>query len=362
MKEEALVVFNELDSGLQTTHIRNVVIRMLLEMGRVDDALKVLDEMLDPEAKFRADDLTVDVVIGLLLRREQIGRSVSEEEIVELVSRFGELGVFPNIVLLTKLVSVLCRNRKVDLAWDFLHDVMKMGGAVEAVSCNALLTALGRGNDFERMNALTVKMKEMGIKPSVITFGILINRFCKSRRIDAAMEVFVKMSGGIEGISVKPDVIIYNTLIDGQCKVGRQEEGLHLMEKMRLQGGCAPNIVTYNCLIDGFNKVGDIEKGRELFDKMKEEGITPNVSTLNTMLDGLCKLGRLNTAFEFFNEMQREGMKGNAVTYTILITSFCNVNNISRAMELFDQMLSAGCPTDAIVYHYLICGLSQAGK
>ncbi|KAM5555487.1 pentatricopeptide repeat-containing protein [Rosa sericea] len=362
MEDEAVMVFNELDSGLKNTHIRNVVIRVLLNMGRVDDALKVLDEMLDPEAKFRVDDFTGDIVIGSLLRKEQKGRRVSEEEIVDLVSKFGKHGVFPNSPVLTKLVTVLCRNGKVSRAWDVLDGVMKMGGVLEAASCNALLTALGRGNDFKRMSELMVKMEEMGIKPNLITFGILINRLCKSRRLDAALEVFEKMSGGVKGVSAKPDVVIYNTLIDGLCKAGRPEEGLRLMGKMRSQDGCAPNTVTYNCLIDGFNKVGDIERGRELFDKMKEEGMPLNVVTLNTLLDGLCRHGRLNTALEFFKEMQRDGLKGNAVTYTILITSFCNVNNISKAMELFDQMLSAECPTDAKVYHCLISGLSLTGR
>ncbi|XP_062020353.1 pentatricopeptide repeat-containing protein At3g61520, mitochondrial-like [Rosa rugosa] len=179
MEDEALTVFNELHLGLKTTHIRNVVIGMLLKIGRVDDALKVLDEMLHPgpEAKFRVPAML---------------------------------------------------NRKVGIAWDVLHDVMKMGGAVEASSCNALLTALGRGNDFKRMSELMAKMEEMGIKPDVITFGILINLLCKSRRIDATLEVFEKMSGGVKGVSAEPDVIVYNTLIDGLCKVGRQEEGLRL--------------------------------------------------------------------------------------------------------------------------------------
>ncbi|XP_024190189.1 pentatricopeptide repeat-containing protein At3g61520, mitochondrial [Rosa chinensis] len=116
MEDEALTVFNELHLGLKTSHIRNVVIELLLKIGRVDGALKVLDEMLHPEAKFPVDDFTGDVVIGSLLRREQIGRSVSEEEIVELVSKFGKHGVFPNNTILTKLVTVLCRNRKVGIA------------------------------------------------------------------------------------------------------------------------------------------------------------------------------------------------------------------------------------------------------
>nr|XP_011468974.1 PREDICTED: pentatricopeptide repeat-containing protein At3g61520, mitochondrial [Fragaria vesca subsp. vesca] len=363
MEEEGLVVFKELDSELKSTHIRNVVIKMLVNMGRVDDALKVLDEMLDPEAQFRVDEITADIVIGSLLGKEKKGRGVGEEEIVGLVSKFGKHGVFPDSRILTKLVTVLCRNGKVSRAWDVLCDVMKMGGGLEAASCNAVLTALGRSNDFKRMGEVMVKMEEIGIKPNLITFGLFVNHLCKSRRIDAALGVFEKMSVGVEGVSAKPDVIIiYNTLIDGLCKVGRPQEGLSLMEKMRSQDGCAPNTVTYSCLIGGFNKVGDIDRGLELFEKMKEEGIPLNVVTLNTLLDGLCRHGRLNAALEFFKEMQRDGLKGNAVSYTLLISSFCDVNNISKAMELFNQMLSAECPTDVRVYHCLISCLSLAGR
>ncbi|KAL6290358.1 hypothetical protein ACE6H2_007868 [Prunus campanulata] len=365
MVDEALIVFNDLDPGLKNTHLRNAAIDVMLKSGCVDDALKVLDEMFDPKAEGRVDQVTGDIVLSYLLKRERPGRSFSEEDIVGLVLKFGEHGVFPDSMKLTKLITALCRNRKTNKAWDVLHDVMKLGGDVKAASCNALLTCLTRGNDFKRMNELMVKMKEMDIHPDVVTFGIVINSLCKSRRIDEALELFEKISGGREksdGVSTEPDVVIYNTLIDGLCKVGRQEEGLRLMEKMRLQNGCAPNTVTYNCLIDGFNKVGDIERGCELFHQMKEEGITPSVITLNTMVDCLCKHGRLNSAIDFLNEMQRDGVKGNAVTYTTLITSFCNVNNISMAMELFEQMLRDGGSTDAIVYYSLISGLSQAGR
>ncbi|KAL6126235.1 hypothetical protein ACLB2K_074286 [Fragaria x ananassa] len=320
MEEEGLVVFKELDSELKSTHIRNVVIKMLVNMRRVDDALKVLDEMLDPEAQFRVDEITADIVIGSLLGKEKKGWGVGEEEIVGLVSKFGKHGVFPDTWILTKLVTVLCRNGKVSRAWDVLCDVMKMGGGVEAASCNAVLTALGKSNDFKRMGEVMVKMEEIGIKPNLITFDLFVNHL-----------------------------------------LGRPQEGLSLMEKMRSQDGCAPNTVTYSCLIGGFNKVGDIDRGLELFEKMKEEGIPLNVVTLNTLLDGLCRHGKLNAALEFFNEMQRDGLKGNAVSYTILISSFCDVNIISKAKELFDQMLRAECPTDVRVYHCLISCLSLAG-
>ncbi|XP_059457089.1 pentatricopeptide repeat-containing protein At5g28460-like [Corylus avellana] len=361
MVDEVLGVANELDSSLKNTHFCNVVIDVLFRLGYADYAHNVVDEMLQPNAECPPNDITGDIVFAALLRREWPRRTFNDEEIVGLVSKFGECGVFLDSPKLTQLITKLCRNRNTNRAWDVLHHVMKSGGAVETASCNALLTGLARDEDFERMNKLTTEMIQMDIQPNVVTFGILINRMCKSRRVDEALEFLEKMKGGSEGVSVEPDVIMYNTLIDGLCKVGRQEEGLSLMDQMRLNK-CVPNTVTYNCLIDGFCKAGEIERAHELFDQMNKERVFPNSITLNTLVDGMCRHGRINSAVEFFNDMQSNGLKGNAVTYTTVIKAFCNVNNIDKAMEFFNQMLKVGCTPDAIVYYTLISGLSLAGR
>ncbi|KAH7862500.1 hypothetical protein Vadar_005739 [Vaccinium darrowii] len=363
--EQSILVYKELDPDLQNTHLTNVLLSVLLRAGRVDDAFQVLDEMLlsSRDGKCLPNESTVDIVMGGLLWREANGRKVSEEEIVGLVSKFGEHSVFPSPVRLTQLITKLCKSGKIVLAWDVLRDVMKTGGNVQASSCNALLTGLGRNRDYPTMNKLLVEMKENGVEPDVITFGILVNHLCKFRRVDEALEVLEKMGGGSGsfGFSVTPDTVLYNTLVDGFCKVGRQEKGFELMERMRSQG-CEPNTVTYNCLIDGFCKAGEIDRARELFDEMNKEGVPPNVITVNSLVGGMCKHGRINSAMEFFNEMQGKGLKGNAVTYTALISAFCNVNNIDKAMQLFSDMSTVECSPDAIVYYALIAGLTQAGR
>ncbi|KAG7994550.1 hypothetical protein I3843_01G063000 [Carya illinoinensis] len=360
--DEALAVVDELNPSLKNTHFYNVVVDVLFRSGRIVKALNMLDEMLQPGAHCPPNDITGDVVFAALSRMEWFGRSISDEEIFGLVSKLLEHRVFPDTFKLTQLITKLCRNKKIGRAWEVLHDVMKAGGTLEAASCNALLTGLGRDGDFERMNTLMTEMKEMDIQPNVVTFGILINHMCKSRRVDEALVVFEKMKGVSDGLSVEPDVITYNTLIDGLCKVGRQEEGLTLMDQMRSENKCMPDTVTYNCLIDGFCKAGEIERAQELFDQMNKERVCPDVITLNTLVDGMCRHGRINSAVQFFDEMQSEGLKGNAVTFTALIKAFCNVNNIDKAMEVFEKMSKDGCSPDAIVFYTLISGLSQAGR
>lgn len=366
MLEEAVAVFNAVEPDIRNAAVANALLTSLLMAGRVDDALKLIDEMLESKLDHFPNRATMDIMLSHVLTRNWKGRSLKEEEISQLVIMFMKNSIFPSSIWLSQTITVFCRRRKCDQAWDLLHELMRLGGKVDTVPCNALMTGLIKEQDFQRMNLLMKEMKEKNIQPDVVTYGILINHLCKLRRVDEAIGVLERMKGDNAeengGISVKPDAVLYNTLIDGLCKVGRQEEALVLMEKMKSQDGCAPITSTYNTIMDGFCKVGEIDRSFELFNQMNNEGVIPNVITYNTLIDGMSKCGRVSSALQLFNEMLGTGMKGDATTYTILITAFCNVNNIEKAMKLFDQMLESGIISDATVYHSLISGLSLAGR
>ncbi|KAE8679532.1 proline iminopeptidase-like [Hibiscus syriacus] len=364
MVDESVVLFNELDPSLKNTHVRNVFINVLLRDGRLKNALNVLDEMLQPLSEVPPDKITGDIVLSALLKGDRKGNNFSEENIIKLVLSFGKHGVFPKTFWLTQMLSRLCRSGKINQAWNVLHELLTLRAPLETPPFHVLLTGLGRSGDIKRMNTLLAEMKESGIQPDVVTFGILINQLCKLRRVDDAMVLLNKLGEENRscGVSISADVIMYNTVIDGLCKVGRQEEGLHLMGRMRSMKGLEPNIVTYNCLIDGFCKTGEIERGKLLFEQMNEDGISPNLITLNTLIDGMCRHGMINSALEFFNDMQGKGLKGNAVTYTTLITAYCNVDNIAKAVDLFDQMLMSGCSLHSKVCYSLISSLCKAGR
>ncbi|GKA32706.1 pentatricopeptide repeat-containing protein [Tanacetum coccineum] len=201
--QECVKMYDGLNPDGKTVDVKNVLLDLLLKCDRFNDAHQLLDEMLQPDGKVLANEMTLNVVFPVLLRWDY-GKECD------------------------KFVDLLPRN---DKAWELLRDLMKFG-KVEAAPCNALLSGLGKERNYERINLLLKEMKENGIKPDIVTFGMLVNHLCKARRVDDALDMFKKMKEGTEGIAVKPDVILYNTLIDGLCKVGRQEEGLELMKQM----------------------------------------------------------------------------------------------------------------------------------
>ncbi|MED6195126.1 hypothetical protein PIB30_035052 [Stylosanthes scabra] len=365
MVDDSVILFKGLDHSAKNSGICNGLLRLLLKSDRIDDALQVLDEMLERDSNFLLNASTGDIVFEELVKwRDPRGRCFSDEETVGLVKKLGEHGVFPDTFKLTQLITSMCKRKNNNAAREILHSVMELGGEVDAAPCNALLTGLGKGRDIKGMNKLLAKMQEMNIRPSVVTFGILFKHLCAARRIDEALDLFNKLRGKGESnlFGVEPDVVLFNTLIDGLCKVERKEEALSLLEEMKMGSKHKPNTITYNCLIDGFCMAGNIDKAHELFDQMNEEGVQPNVVTLNVFVNGMCRNERVHSAVEFFNAMKGKGLKGNAATYTPLISAFCGANNIDKAMQFFDEMLSSGFSPDAIVYYSLISGLSIAGR
>ncbi|XP_021748713.1 pentatricopeptide repeat-containing protein At5g28460-like [Chenopodium quinoa] len=358
--EELMIIYDELESQMKNTHVRNVVIDQLFRNGRFDDALQVLDDMLQPNVNFPPNSNTAAIVFSVMLEARKHGKGLSWEELVELALKFGRHRVFPDTILLTRWINELCRTREIDLAWKLLYAFMELDGPVEVAPYNALLTGLAKDRQFKRMEVLLEDMLAKGISANVVTLGISINHLCKSFKIDEAINLFEKMRSGKIGAHIEPDVIIYNTLINGLCKAGRTEEGLAMMRKMISEGKCSPISSTYNCLIDGFCKVDELERSLELFDEMEKQGVQPNVVTINTLVGGMCRDGKAGNALKFYRQMEGKGLKGNKVTYTTLISGFCGVNNINKAMELFKEIRQT-CALDAIVYYSLISGLSQAG-
>ncbi|KAF9669010.1 hypothetical protein SADUNF_Sadunf14G0063000 [Salix dunnii] len=378
--DESLTLFNELDSSVKNTYLRNVWLSVLLRSGRAEDALKVIGEMFDSneESNCRPNDATGDILFSFLLKRERNEEFLSEGEIVNLVLKFGEHGVLIRSFWMGRLITRLCRNRKTNRAWDLFNEMIKLGAVFEAATCNSLLTGLAREGNFNRMNELMAKMVEMDIQPTVVTFGILINHMCKFRRVDDALEVLEKMSdckesGGIS-VSVEPDVVIYNTLIDGLCKVGRQQEGLGLMERMRSQKGNAVDFfveaqrrgtkgdaVTYTALINAFCKVNNFEKAMELFNEMLKSGCSPDAIVYSTLISGFSQAGRMADASFVLEELKELGIRPDTVCYNTLIGGFCRADKFHRVFEMLKEMEEAGLKPDTITYNTLIAYASKTG-
>ncbi|MED6145743.1 hypothetical protein PIB30_028104 [Stylosanthes scabra] len=200
MVDDSIFLFKGLYHSAKSSGICNGLLRLLLKSDRIDDALQVLDEMLERDSKFLLNASTGDIVFEELVKwRDPRGRCFSHEETVALVKKLAEHGVFPNTFKLMQLITSMCKRKNNNAAREILHAVMELDGEVDAEPFNALLTGLGKERDIEGMNKLLAKMQEMNIRPSVVTFGILFRHLCVARRVDEDQYILVKSFSVVDG-------------------------------------------------------------------------------------------------------------------------------------------------------------------
>lgn len=70
--------------------------------------------MLEPDSNFPPDGVTGEIVFKALVRSNSSKRGFTDDDIVGLVTKLGEHGVFPDM----DLISVLCNKRKNCVAWE----------------------------------------------------------------------------------------------------------------------------------------------------------------------------------------------------------------------------------------------------
>ncbi|KAJ0052210.1 hypothetical protein Pint_00496 [Pistacia integerrima] len=327
MVDQSLLVYNELEPNIKNTHIRNVLIDVLIRDGRFDDALNVLDQMLQRESEFPPNDVTGDIVFYALMKKNRIRRNI---------------------------IFRLCRNKKTGVAWDVLHDLMKLGAPIEVASCNALLSA-GRVDDA---SVVLSKLKEAGFCPDIVCYNVLIGAFCRKKMLDKAYEMLTEM----EAAGIRPDCVTYNTLISYLSKAGNFLAARRVMKEM-LNDGFVPTVVTYGAIIHAYCLHGMVDEAMKIFTDMSSASkVAPNTVIYNTLIDSLCKNNQVELALSLMDDMKVKGVKPNTTTFNAMFKGLREKNMLDKALKLMDKMTEHACHPDYVSMEILTEWFSAVGE
>ncbi|KAL0382560.1 UNVERIFIED_CONTAM: hypothetical protein Scaly_0543300 [Sesamum calycinum] len=209
-------------------------------------------------------------------------------------------------------------------------------------------------------------MEEEGFHPDIVTYNMLIDRYCKEGRLKDAVYLYNIMFRR----GVVPDMITYTALIYGLCKGGNVREA-HRLFQLMVHRGLKPDAVSYNTLIYGYCKEGMMQEARSVLFDMIGRGIAPDNFTCWTLVKGYQNLDRMisalnlvleltrfgvvisrdigkfvNEALELKVEMVSKEMKPNLVAYRAVIVELCGLSRSMEALFLMQEMVEAGLPID----------------
>ncbi|GKU87075.1 hypothetical protein SLEP1_g1526 [Rubroshorea leprosula] len=233
-------------------------------------------------------------------------------------------------VVLGRIAKVCSVRQTVQSFWRFKKLVPEFD-----TSCfNALLRTICQEKSMTHARSVYHNLKR-DFQPNLHTFNILLSGWKSSEEAEGFFDE-------MRQLGVKPDVVSYNCLIDVYCKGREMDEAYKLVQKMR-DGDMAPDVITYTMIIGGLGLIGQPDKARNILKEMKEDGCYPDVAAYNAAIRNYCIAKRLGDAYGLMDEMIGKGLQPNATTYNLFFRVFFWSNDLTSSWSLYRRMMDAGC-------------------
>ncbi|CAA7039194.1 unnamed protein product [Microthlaspi erraticum] len=139
---------------------------------------------------------------------------------------FPETAAAIEISLTERLRSGLV-DIKADDAVELFQSMLRSRPLPSVIDFNNCLVALPKQKVRYRFRSLK-QMEFQGIAYDLYSLNIMINCFCRLRKLSSAFSVLGKMLK----LGYEPDTVTFSTLMNGLCLEGRVSEALTLVDRM----------------------------------------------------------------------------------------------------------------------------------
>ena len=254
------------------------------------------------------------------------------------VVRFGWQQILDHMV-----AGCLTVGRR-DLAARYHQDLLDMGAAPSANTFGLYITTLKENTKTfdEASEAVKIfqRAKTEGVEPSSFLYNALIGKLGKARRIDDSLFYFAEM----RNLGVRPTSVTYGTVVNALCRVSDEKFAEEIFEEMESCSNYKPRPAPYHSLMQFFlSTKRDRGKVLAYYERMRSKGIEPTVHTYKLLIDTHATLEPVNmpAAEAVLEEMHRSGAQVEAVHYASLIhAKGCVQHDVAGARALFDSVVA----------------------
>ncbi|KAF8022576.1 hypothetical protein BT93_F0172 [Corymbia citriodora subsp. variegata] len=269
-REVLQVMLNE--EGVQKTRVYNIYLRALCLMNNPTELLNVLVSML--QSNCQPDVISLNTVIHGFCKT---GRVEDALKIVHdmITGKFCA----PDAVTFTTVISGLLDVGKSLEALDLLHHaVLAENSKPSVVTYNAVLRGLFKLGKVKEAEDIFISMKNHGVAANCMTYSILIDGLCNCNQVDKAKRLW----DNVIWPSKMHDNHVYAALLKGICISGDLDGACHFLYEL-VDSGVSPNIFCYNILIDKACKLGLKREAYQILGEMKKNGLAPDAVTWRTL-------------------------------------------------------------------------------
>lgn len=229
------------------------------------------------------------------------------------------------------------------LAGKYHQQLLDMGAAPSANTFGIYITTL-EGTFDEATEAVKVFQRAVteGVAPSVFLYNAVIGKLGKARRIDDCLRYF----GEMQNVGMRPSSVTYGTLVNALCRTSEESFAVEMFDEMEAAPNYRPRPAPYNSIIQYFlNTKRDRSKVLQYYERMKARNIRPTSHTYKLLIEANASLEPVNldAAEKILEEMKASGIEPEAVHYgTLIHARGCVMHDMPGARAVFDSVVKNG--------------------
>jgi len=250
------------------------------------------------------------------------------------------------IAILDSMTAACLTVGQRDLADQYHQDLLNMGTAPSANTFGLYITTLKDSTKTfdEATEAVKIflRAKSEGVEPSSFLYNALIGKLGKARRIDDCLFYFAEM----RSLGIRPTSVTYGTIVNALCRVSDEKFAEELFEEMESMPNYKPRPAPYNSLMQYFlTTKRDRAKVLAYYERMKVNNIQPTMHTYKLLIDTYATLEPINmsAAERVLGDIRSAGSSPEAVHYASLIhAKGCVLHDMAGARAVFDSVAAEG--------------------
>ena len=248
------------------------------------------------------------------------------------------------VSILDAMVGACLTMGNRQLAAQYHQELLDMGAAPTANTFGLYITTLKESTKTfdEASEAVKIfhRAKSEGVEPSSFLYNALIGKLGKARRIDDCLFYFAEM----RNLGIRPTSVTYGTIVNALCRVSDEKFAEELFEEMESMPNYKARPAPYNSLMQFFlTTKRDKSKVLAYYERMKSKGIQPTNHTYKLLVDTHATLEPINmpAAEAVLDVIRSTGQKPEAVHYSSLIhAKGCNMHDMEGAQAVFDSVMA----------------------
>jgi pentatricopeptide repeat protein len=248
------------------------------------------------------------------------------------------------ITILDSMVAACLTAGQRDLAVKYHQDLLDMGAAPTANTFGLYITTLKESTKTfdEATEAVKIflRAKSEGVEPSSFLYNALIGKLGKARRIDDCLFYFSEM----RNLGIRPTSVTYGTIVNALCRVSDEKFAEELFEEMESMPNYKPRPAPYHSMMQFFlTTKRDRSKVLAYYERMRSKRIEPTTHTYKLLIDTYATLEPVDmeAAESVLEKIRYAGAVPEAVHYSSLIhAKGCVLHDMEGARKLFNIVLA----------------------